>query len=554
MEYIDDNDLKVLEKHGLTLRYEEKQRTSNSIHSESKTATESESLHRLITSYSLDMDSFQTSNSNVNVNTTELQSSTVDSTASDYAFSLATQNATRNTNNRNTSTANANSSSISSSNPFSPYKGVHGGGPTTAAAVEGLEVDDLNRQLDAARQRLNMLEKMLHADAHYHETVGILQGYQEQLAELHEEATKQKIGYHTPVHVARAKERLHTKRMVTSYTKQTAELVGKLRMYEKTIHQQQQLLANPSVGHHTTRVTAATAEIVAQAAAVVIEPLSSASPSNRARKTMQEKERDDEAEQQQQQQQQQTQKSSFRNKSPLLNKPKPWSPPTATKSAIKTQANTTESTNIVNSTVPAVQFVTPTFVNRFASPAETIQNDTKQQDHPIEKNKNQKKNKNKNENKETKKNDDAFFVPIAPKEPAATGEIYSTVQQTNDLNVGQTPPLPPPPPPPKVSKETNHSISPNEEVHSFDDNDVQNYNTFPLRPPEISNNTNSNASPVVSSIEDVLNARTNESKQAKDTTDTKNTKDTKELKDTKNTKNTKNTKETKSHKSWMVSI
>ena len=42
MEYIDDNDLKVLEKHGLTLRYEEKQRTSNSIHSESKTATESE--------------------------------------------------------------------------------------------------------------------------------------------------------------------------------------------------------------------------------------------------------------------------------------------------------------------------------------------------------------------------------------------------------------------------------------------------------------------------------------------------------------------------------
>jgi hypothetical protein len=102
--------------------------------------------------------------------------------------------------------------------------------------------DDLERQLNAAHQRLTMLENMLKVNHPYSNTMTILDDYQSQLNELHEEATKHTIGYHTPVHVARAKEKLRTQKLATNHAKRTAKLVGQLREYELTIHQQQQQL------------------------------------------------------------------------------------------------------------------------------------------------------------------------------------------------------------------------------------------------------------------------------------------------------------------------
>ena len=133
------------------------------------------------------------------------------------------------------------------------------GGTTVDAAAADIRIDDLSRQLETASQRLSMLESLLSTDTHYHETVELLREYQERLSEHSLSTTslfvpgshtskpdgKASIGYHVPTHVARAKERIHTKRMVTTYLQRSAQLVKRLREYEVTIHSQQQLLTNP---------------------------------------------------------------------------------------------------------------------------------------------------------------------------------------------------------------------------------------------------------------------------------------------------------------------
>lgn len=58
------------------------------------------------------------------------------------------------------------------------------GGTTVKAAEEDIRVEELQRKLDVAVRRINMLESLLHSDTHYHETVEMLREYQEQLNEL----------------------------------------------------------------------------------------------------------------------------------------------------------------------------------------------------------------------------------------------------------------------------------------------------------------------------------------------------------------------------------
>ena len=224
MTCINDDDFKVLERHGLTLRFEEKKKILSSSSPEKKKKENGEekeknvSKQTLHASYSMNPDDVFTRHLNRGMVTTEFQSSDA-SDLSDVAFSLSATNSHRglggqkSTDERNTSLSRMSNSS------------------TAAAYADDNNTEDLNRQLAAAHQRLNMLEKMLTADDHYHETVNILSGYQKQLAQLHEEATGcgaggggNTVGYHTPVSVARAKERLASRKMSAAYTRRTADI------------------------------------------------------------------------------------------------------------------------------------------------------------------------------------------------------------------------------------------------------------------------------------------------------------------------------------------
>ena len=187
-DYISDHDLQILQSHGLSLRFQEAEQAS----------------------------SYQPPSS---PNPQEHKSS------SDDPFTLDERRSSERKNNNNT--------------PLSIYNDKV---KELAASFEGMNDDDLERQLNAAHQRLTMLENMLKVNHPYSNTMTILDDYQSQLNELHEEATKHTIGYHTPVHVARAKEKLRTQKLATNHAKRTAKLVGQLREYELTIHQQQQQL------------------------------------------------------------------------------------------------------------------------------------------------------------------------------------------------------------------------------------------------------------------------------------------------------------------------
>jgi hypothetical protein len=298
---INDDDFKVLERHGLTLRFEEKNSSSssspagkiniNDIEEKQEQIGGSKTNEKtLLASYSMDPD--EAFGLDQGMMTTELQTS--DATdLSDVAFSLSAIHSNRSRGQKSAEKMNKSLSRMSNSSSRST---------ATSAITSDNNMEDLNRQLAAAHQRLNMLEKMLKADDHYHETLDLLHGYQKQLAQLHEEATgcgaggSNAVGYHTPISVARAKERLASRKMSAAYTRRTAELVKKLKAYEQTIHKQQEMLANPPPPQQQQQQQPLLSPVSTSAAApraspvasggTVVEPLSSSSPSARAAKML----------------------------------------------------------------------------------------------------------------------------------------------------------------------------------------------------------------------------------------------------------------------------
>jgi hypothetical protein len=288
MDYVSEDDLKVLQKHGLNLRFTEKSEASaisSTNHSEKEKNNDRTSVDQR-TSYSFDENDFlhadspSPSNGNNNGGTNRQGGQQ----RHEYYQSLVTTEFTKNNASNVDSSDVAYSLSTRNYEKFANTNKIYNQS-LNAKLDNTVSDDDLERQLKAAHERLSMLEKMFQDNnKHYRGTMNILENYQNQLNDLHNEATKQSVGYHVPAHVARAKEKVRLQNMAFAHAKKTAELTGKLREYEQTIYRQQQEILIKSQQQQERQ----TEQVQRQNYRVQqkVQPLSSCSPSARAARVL----------------------------------------------------------------------------------------------------------------------------------------------------------------------------------------------------------------------------------------------------------------------------